>query len=171
MVLRSSGCQPGQLFPRPLGPVGTVVPAGPEAAVSTARNWVGAVAGIKAIMPRLLLGSGSLAAERGGQVVAWMACRMTQVTTPGSEIIDKCGAFTSVMRACAFSAMASCSAGGMPWSAVTTTAHDGLVCQAGMPDGSVRALVAMGSCVTPSTCASPAGRLSAMHDGNSLWVM
>ena len=43
------------------------------------------------------LRSGSLAAERGGQVVAWIACRTTLVTTPGSEIMDKCGALTSVM--------------------------------------------------------------------------
>ena len=73
---------------------------------------------------------------------------MTLVTTPGSETIDKCGAFASVVWACALSAMASCSAGGMAWSAVPTTAHDGMVCQAGTPDGSVRALVAMGSWVT-----------------------
>src|ERR1700727_2940150 len=75
------------------------------------------------------------------------------------------------MRACRLSAMASCSAGGVAWSAVPTTAQDGMACQAGTPDGSVRALVAIGSCVTASTCASLAGRPSAMHDGNALWVM
>jgi hypothetical protein len=79
---------------------------------------------------------------------------MTLVTTPGSEIMDRCGAFTSVMWACAFSAMASCSAGGMAWSAVPTTAQDGMVCQAGTPDGSVRAVRAdnqcyMGRCTPP----------------------
>jgi hypothetical protein len=77
-----------------------------------------------------------LAAEHDSQVVAWTACRMTLVTTSGSEIVDKYGAFTSVMWACAFSAMASCSAGGMAWSAVPTPAHDGMVCQAGT--GAVR---------------------------------
>src|SRR6185437_2677502 len=105
------------------------------------------------------------------QVVAWTACRMTLVTTPGSETMDKCGAFTSVMWACAFSAMASCSVGGMAWSAVPTTAQDGMVCQPGTPDGSVRALVAMGSWVAASTFASLAGRPLAMHDGNALWVI
>src|SRR5580658_8650799 len=83
--------------------------------------------------------------ERGGQVVAWMACRMTLVTTPGSEIMDKCGAFTSVMWACAFSSMASCNASGMAWSTVPTTAQDGMVSQAGTPVGSVRALRAIGA--------------------------
>jgi len=57
--------------------------------VPAARNWVGAVARIKVVMPRSLLGSGSMVAECGGQVVAWTACRMTLVTTPGSEIMDK----------------------------------------------------------------------------------
>jgi hypothetical protein len=38
--------------------------------------------------------AGSWAAS---QPVAWTALRMTGVTTPGSEIIDRCGAFTSVM--------------------------------------------------------------------------
>src|SRR5713226_5850158 len=96
---------------------------------------------------------------------------MTLVPTPGSEIMDKCGAFTSVMWAPAFSAMASCRAGGMAWSAVPTTAQDGMVCQAGTPDGSVRALVAIGSWVTASTSASWAGRPLAMHDGNALWMI
>jgi len=57
--------------------------------VPAARNWVGAVAGIKVVMARSLLGSGSMVAECGGHVVAWTACRMTLVTTPGSEIMDK----------------------------------------------------------------------------------
>src|SRR5580698_9410642 len=100
-----------------------------------------------------------------------MASRITLVTTPGSEIMERCGACTSVMWASAFSAIASCSAGGMAWSAVPTTAQDGMVCHAGTPDGSVRALVAMGSWVTASTCAFLAGRPLAMHDGNALWVM
>ena len=113
-------------------------------------------------------------AARPGQpcrVVARTACRITFVTTPGSEAMERCGAFTSVMWACAFSAMASCSVGGMAWSAAPTTAHDGIVYQAGTPDGSARALVAMGSWVTASTCASVASRPSAMHGGNALWVM
>ena len=50
---------------------------------------------------------------------------MTLVTTPGSEIMARCGAFTSVMWACAFSA------------------QDGMVFQAGTPDGWVRAIVGL----------------------------
>src|SRR6202050_5594181 len=100
-------------------------------------------------MSRLLLGA--LGGRPRGQVVAWTACRMTLVTTPGSEIMDRCGAFTSVMRACAFSAMASCNAGGMAWSAVPTTAQDGMVFQAGTPDFWVNATVDSGFCVAAST--------------------
>ena len=36
---------------------------------------------------------------------------------------------------CAVSAMASCNASGMAWSAVPTTAHDGIVSHAGTPVG------------------------------------
>ncbi len=74
---------------------------------------------------------------------------MTLVTTPGSETMDRCGAVTSVMRACAFSAMASCDVGRMAWSAVPTTAQDGMVFQAGTPDGWVRAMVASGAWTAP----------------------
>src|SRR5690242_16368798 len=105
------------------------------------------------------------------QVVARTACRMTLVTTPGSEIMARCGAFNSVMRACAFSAMASCNAGGMAWSAVPTTAQDGMVFQAGAPDGWVRAIVASGAWSAARTRASRAGSPLAMHAGNALWVM
>src|SRR6202050_1632816 len=105
------------------------------------------------------------------QVAARTACRVTLVTTPGSEIIDRCGAFTSVMWACAFSAMASCNAGGMAWSAVPTTAQDGMVFQAGTPEGWVRALVAIGAWSAAAAWATRAGSPLAMHDGNALWVM
>src|SRR5436189_242213 len=70
-----------------------------------------------------------------GQVVACTASRMTLVTRPGLEIIDRCGApGAMVMWACARRAMASSSAGGMAWSAVPITAQDGIVFQAGTPD-------------------------------------
>src|SRR5690349_10706790 len=96
---------------------------------------------------------------------------MTLVTTPGSETVDRCGACTSVMRAGAFSAMASCSAGGMAWSAVPTTAQDGMVFQAGTPAGWVRAMVAIGAWVAVWTWASAAGRPLAMQDGKTLCLM
>src|SRR5208282_4698136 len=89
---------------------------------------------------RPLCGGGRLA----GQPVACAASTMTWVTVPGSEIIDRCGAPTSVMCACARVAMNSCSAGGMTWSWVPTTAQDGMVCQAGVPEGSVSVPVASG---------------------------
>src|SRR5690348_13897320 len=87
----------------------------------------------------------------GCHLVARTAWRMTRVTTPGSEIIDRCGACTSVMWACARLAMASCNAGGMAWSAVPTTAQDGMVFQAGTPDFWVNATVDSGFCVAAST--------------------
>ena len=46
---------------------------------------------------------------------------------------------------CAVSAMASCNASGMAWSAVPTTAQDGMVFQAGTPVGWVSAMVAIGA--------------------------
>src|SRR6202035_4718007 len=60
---------------------------------------------------------------------------MTLVTTPGLLIMDTCGAFTVVMWAWARWAMNNSSAGGMAWSAVPTTAQDGIVFQAGTPAG------------------------------------
>jgi hypothetical protein len=47
-------------------------------------------------------------------------------------------------------AMVSCSAGGMTRSAVPTTAQDGMVSQAGTPDGWPSAMVDSGSCVAAS---------------------
>src|SRR5690349_1724437 len=67
--------------------------------------------------------------------------------------------------------MASCNASGMAWSAVPTTAQDGMVFQAGTPDGWVRAIVASGAWSAARTWASRAGNSLAMHDGNALWVM
>jgi TrwC relaxase len=84
------------------------------------------------------------AAERGKDPHSVPYFDMTLVTTPGLEIIDRCGASTVVMWAWARLAMASWSAGGMAWSAVPTTAQDGMVFQAGLPDCCVSAIVASG---------------------------
>ena len=46
--------------------------------------------------------------------------------------MDRCGASGRVIRACAVLAVASCNARGMAWSAVPATAHDGMVCHAGL---------------------------------------
>ena len=75
------------------------------------------------------------------------------------------------MRACARWAMNSCNAGGMAWSAVPTTAQDGIVFQAGTPLCWVSAIVASGPCVAARTCAWVAGRPLAMQDANTLCLM
>src|SRR5215471_2042371 len=74
-----------------------------------------------------------------GHPVAWTAWRMTRVTTGALVMRDRCPALTSVMWAPARWAMNVSSAGGMTWSAVPITAQDGMVFQAGGPDGSVAA--------------------------------
>src|SRR5258708_40095073 len=85
--------------------------------------------------------------------------------------MDRCGASTLVIRACALWAMASCNASGMAWSAVPTTADDGIVFHAGTPVCWVSALVAIGRWVTASTRASVAGRPLAMQLGDTLCLM
>ena len=77
-----------------------------------------------------------------GQLVALAACWMTWAIVSGSAIMDRCPALTSVTWAPARLAMKVSSAGGMTWSAVPITAQDGMVFQAGGPDGSVNALAA-----------------------------
>ena len=64
--------------------------------------------------------------------------------------------------------MASSSAGGMAWSAVPITAHDGIVFQAGTPDFWVSAMELSGRWVAASILASLAGRPLAMQDGNTV---
>jgi len=87
------------------------------------------------------------------------------------EIMDRWDASTLVIWACAVLAMASCNASGMAWSAVPTTAHDGIVFHAGTPVCWVSALVAIGRWVTASTRASVAGRSLAMQLGYTLCLM
>ena len=67
------------------------------------------------------------------------------------------------MWACACSAMASSSAGGMAWSAVPITAQDGMVCQAGTPEGWVSASEVRGRWVAAST--RPGGGQAVGHAG------
>ena len=78
---------------------------------------------------------------------------MTPVTTDGSETRDRWPALTSVMWAPARLAMNVSSAGGMTWSPVPITAQDGMVFQAGGPDGSVNALAVSGRWVAAMTAA------------------
>jgi hypothetical protein len=93
---------------------------------------------------------------------------MTLATTPGLEIMDRCGALTSVTWAPARWAMKSCSAGVTMWSFMPTMSHDGIVAQAGVPDRSVNALVARGRWVAARTAASLAGSQLAKQPGNTL---
>jgi hypothetical protein len=69
---------------------------------------------------------------------------MTLAMVHGLGIMPRCGALISVMWACARWAMNSCSAGVTMWSFRPTMSQDGIVAQAGVPDGSVNALVASG---------------------------
>src|SRR5260370_3421126 len=105
-------------------------------------------------------GWGARQLPRADQLVARAAARMTRVTVPGWEISDRCEAFTSVMWAPARWAINRCSAGGMTWSAVPITSQDGIVCQAGAPEGSDPALNAMGLWLPPTTPPPPAARPS-----------
>ena len=94
-------------------------------------------------------GAPAFAVQRG-QRVRFAACSMTLVTALGSAIIERWGASILVIWAPALWAIESWSASGMTWSAVPTTSQDGMVAQAGGPEGSVRALVASGRCVAAS---------------------
>jgi hypothetical protein len=93
---------------------------------------------------------------------------MTRATTPGSAIIDRCPAFTLVMWAPARLAMNICSAAGRTRSAVPITSHDGMVFQAGGPDGSPSVLAASGRWVAAMTAAWLAGRPLAKQLGTRL---
>jgi len=103
-----------------------------------------------------------------GQLVAWAASMMTLATTPGLEIMDRCGALISVIWAPARLAMNSCSAGVTMWSLRPITSQDGMVLQAGAPDWSVNVLLARGRWVAASTAPSRAGRPLAKQPGNTL---
>ena len=103
--------------------------------------------------------------------VASTASRMTRVTTGASEMRDRCPAPTSVMRAPARLAMNVSSAGGMTRSPDPTTAHDGMVFQAGGPDGPVNALAVSGRWVAAMSAAWLAGRPVAKHPGTRSGLM
>src|SRR6185437_12164279 len=106
---------------------------------------------------------------RGGQPSARAASTMTLVTAAGSLIMDRCGALTFVMCAPARWAMATCSAGGMTWSAVPMTSQDEIVCQAGAAVSvSIRMAATGGCCSAASAAPSLAGRPLAKHPGNTL---
>ena len=96
---------------------------------------------------------------------------MTFVTVLAREIMDRCPALTSVMCAPAYWAMEVSRAGGMTRSAVPTTAQDGMVFQAGGPEGSCRVLAASGRWVAAMTAAWGAGRPLAKQLGTRLGLM
>src|SRR5271166_771863 len=113
--------------------------------------------------------SGPGAGQRSAQPVARMALRMTLVTVPGLETMERCGApGTRVMWAWACLAIAISTAGGMTWSAVPMAAQDGIVAQAGTPDTWLSASVVSGSWVAARTLASLAGRPLAKQEGKRL---
>src|SRR5215468_6408357 len=106
-----------------------------------------------------------------GQPVALAASIMTFVTVLAREIMDKCPALTSVMWAPARWAMKVSSAGGMTRSAVPITAQDGMVFQAGGPEGSPSVLAASGRWVAAMTEAWGAGRPLAKQPGTTSGLM
>ena len=85
--------------------------------------------------------------------------------------MDRCPALTSVMWAPARWAMNFCSAGGRTWSAVPITAQDGMVFQAGGPEGSCRVLAASGRWVAAMTAAWLGGSPLAKQAGTRLGLM
>ena len=93
---------------------------------------------------------------------------MTLATTPGLEIMDRCGALTSVTWAPARLAMNSCSAAVTIWSFRPITSQDGIVFQAGTPDWSVNVLLARGRWVAASTAPSLPDRPLAKQPGKTL---
>src|SRR6266436_8771004 len=105
------------------------------------------------------------------QLVALAAFRMTRVTVSAREIRDRWPALTSVMRAPARWAMDCSKAGGMTLSAVPITAHDGMVFQAGVPEGSDSVLAASGRWVAAMTAAWLAGRPLAKQPATRLGLM
>src|SRR5262249_20137647 len=88
-----------------------------------------------------------------GQVVVSTASRMVFVTDSGRVISDRCPALTVEMWAPARCDIVSCSAGGMTLSWVPISDQDGIVCQAGGPEGSKSWLRAAGRWVAGSKAA------------------
>src|ERR1700722_7251519 len=78
-------------------------------------------------------------------------------TAPGAVSIDRCPAVTLAMWLCAALAIVSCSAGGMMLSLVPSTYQLGILLQAGVLAGWVRALSVTGRCSAAITAAVPAG--------------
>src|SRR5262245_9312405 len=90
---------------------------------------------------------------------------MRVATALGSEIMAGCGASTSTMWALARLAMNICRYGGMTLSSVPTRYQDGIVFQAGGPDGSALALNVIGRCEAARTAACLAAMVLAKHEG------
>src|SRR5262249_58343259 len=88
-----------------------------------------------------------------GQVGVSTASRMVFVTDSGRVISDRCPALTVEMWAPARCDIVSCSAGGMTLSSVPISDQDGIVCQAGWPEGSKSWLRAAGRWTAASKAA------------------
>src|SRR5690348_17953488 len=86
------------------------------------------------------------------------AARITLSVALGLEIIGTCEAFTSNVFACARAAMNRSVAGGIAWSWVATRYQDGIVFQAGSPDGETNASCENGRCSAHIWSASRFGR-------------
>ena len=79
---------------------------------------------------------------------------MRLVTISGSVTCAAWGVSASTVWAWARAAMKRSAAGGIRWSSLETRYQEGMVFQAGVPDGSPRACRAMGLWVAASSAAS-----------------
>src|SRR6266436_8746725 len=125
----------------------------------------------RAVLSDVPRAAGGRLADAAVQLVALAAFRMIRVTMSAREIRARWPALTSVMRAPARWAMDCSKAGGMTLSAVPITAQDGMVFQAGVPDGSPSVLAASGRCVAAMIAAVGAGRPLAKQPGTRAGLM
>lgn len=89
----------------------------------------------------------------GRSAPATTAFSMRLVTAPGSVSATACGASTSTVWAWARAAMNFSAAGGMVWSSLATRYQDGIVFQAGVPEGSTSPCAVRGRWVAASSAA------------------
>src|SRR5258708_39550739 len=87
------------------------------------------------------------------QRAAWAALRIRSVTAPGWETIAAWDESIWTVWACIRAAMKRSAAGGIAWSWLATRYQDGMVLQAGTPEGWLRVASAAGRWVAAITAA------------------
>src|SRR3954452_23224977 len=99
------------------------------------------------------------------------ASRITRVVASGREICGTWEDRTSLVFAPARSAMNRSVAGGMAWSLLATRYQDGIVFQAGPPEGSPSVAASSGRCSAAITAAVLVGMSAQNTSWNALGVM